>query len=119
MVRRRQGWQRGDIVIVDFNPAIGSEQRDARPALVLTKKLFNDLGMAFVAPITQGGNYSRHAGFTISLSGSGSITQGVVLLNQARMIDLNARCARFIEELEETVVNDALLKFSVLVESDQ
>ncbi len=58
-------------------------------------------------------------GFTISLSNSGSLTQGVVLLNQARIIDLDAHCARFIEQLDETVVNDALLKFSVLVESDQ
>ncbi|GKX61228.1 type II toxin-antitoxin system ChpB family toxin [Leminorella grimontii] len=116
MVKRKQGWQRGDIVMVDFTPSIGSEQRDARPALILTKKLFNDLGMTFVAPITQGGNFARNAGFTVSLSGSGSKTQGVALLNQARMIDLNARNARFVETLDETIVNDALLKFSVLVD---
>lgn len=116
MVKRKQGWQRGDIVIVDFNPSVGSEQRDARPALILTKKLFNDLGMVFVAPITQGGNFARSAGFTVSLSGSGSKTQGVALLNQARMIDLNARNARFVETLDEAIVNDALLKFSVLVD---
>ncbi|WJD50644.1 MULTISPECIES: type II toxin-antitoxin system ChpB family toxin [unclassified Enterobacter] len=118
MVKRKQGWQRGDIVMVDFNPAVGSEQREPRPALILTKKLFNDLGMAFVAPVTQGGNYARHAGFTVSLSGSGSKTQGVVLLNQARMIDLNARDARFVEVLDEAVVNDVLLRFSTLVEAD-
>jgi mRNA interferase ChpB len=116
MVKRKQGWERGDIVMVDFNPSIGSEQRDSRPALVLTKKLFNNLGIAFVAPITQGGNYARHAGFTVSLTGTGCKTQGVVLLNQARMIDLVARNARFVESVDETAVNDALLKFSALVE---
>lgn len=116
MVKRRQGWERGDIVMVDFNPAIGSEQRDARPALVLTKKLFNDLGMALVAPVTQGRNYARHVGFTVSLSETGSKAQGVVLLNQARMIDLAARNARFIESVDETVVSDALLKFAALVD---
>ncbi len=116
MVKRKQGWQRGDMVMVDFNPAVGSEQREPRPALILTKKLFNDLGMAFVAPVTQGGNYTHQAGFTVSLSGSGSTTQGVVLLNQARMIDLNARHAQFIESIDEAVVNDVLLRFSTLVD---
>ncbi|HHL2499725.1 TPA: type II toxin-antitoxin system ChpB family toxin [Yersinia enterocolitica] len=118
MVKRKQGWDRGDIVLVDFNPAMGNEQRDARPALVLTKKLFNNLGMALVAPITQGGNYARHAGFTVSLSGTGCTTQGVVLLNQVRMLDLMTRNARFVESLDEVAVNDALLKFATLIEID-
>jgi len=46
-----------------------------------------------VAPITQGGDFARHAGFATSLSGAATKTRGVALLNQIRMLDLEARKA--------------------------
>jgi mRNA interferase ChpB len=116
MVKRKNGFDRGDIVFVDFNPSVGHEQREGRPALVLSPKLFNDLGMAFVAPITQGGGKSRHDGFTVAVSGTGLKTQGVVLLSQARMIDLVSRHAKFVEKADEVVVTDALMKFSAIID---
>ncbi len=64
-------FDRGDLVSVPLDPDMGHGQKGARPALVLSTKEFNRLGDVLVAPITQGGNFSRHAGFAVSLTGTG------------------------------------------------
>ena len=48
-------FDRGDVISVPLDPAIGHEQQGTRPALVLTTKEFNRLSDVLVAPITQGG----------------------------------------------------------------
>lgn len=114
---KRSGFERGDIVLVTFNPVSGREQQgDNRPALVLSTRAFNQTGTALVAPVTQGGNYARDAGFCVSLSGSGSQTQGVVLINQVRMIDLQSRGARKIETVSGEIVEEALARLMAIVE---
>jgi len=40
--------------------------------------------VALLAPISQGVDVARHAGFAAPLSGSGMKTRGVALVNQAR-----------------------------------
>jgi mRNA interferase ChpB len=62
-------FDKGDIVNVPLDPAFGHAQRSTRPALVLTSAEFNRLGDVLVAPITQGGDYSRHAGFAVNITG--------------------------------------------------
>ena len=109
-------FDRGDVVSVPLDPAIGHEQRGTRPALVLTTKEFNRLGDALVAPITQGGEYSRYAGFAVSLMDTGCKTQGVALLNKIRMLDLNARKARKIERVPQAVLDDALSRLTALLD---
>ena len=87
-------FDRGDIVSVPLDPVLGREQRGTRPALVLTTKNFNRLGDVLVAPISQGGDHARYAGFAVNLTGSGCKTQGVALVNKIRMLDLTARQAK-------------------------
>ena len=114
---RRVKFGRGDIVIVGFEPTEGREQRgEARPALVLSTAVFNALGLVLVAPITQGGDFARHAGFAASLSGAGTTTQGVALVNQIRMLDLEARGATRIETAPEFVVEDALARLRAITD---
>ena len=108
-------FDRGDVVSVPLDPAVGHEQRGTRPALVLTTKEFNRLGDVLVAPITQGGEYSRYAGFAVSLMGTGCKTQGVALLNKIRMLDLKARKARKIEQVPQAVLDDALSRLTALL----
>ena len=79
---------------VPLDPAMGHEQRGTRPTLVLTTKEFNKLGDVLVAPITQGGDFARYAGFAVTLTGTGCKTQGVALVNKIRMLGLAARKAR-------------------------
>jgi mRNA interferase ChpB len=109
-------FERGDIVVVDLDPVVGYEIGKARPALVLTSKEFNRMGDVLVAPITQGGDYSRHQGFAVSLTGTGCETQGVALVNKMRMMDLVARKAKKIERVPQVVLDDALSRLATLFE---
>lgn len=109
-------FDRGDIVMVSLDPTVGNEQRGYRPALVLSSKAFNKLGDFLVAPITQGGDFARFAGFAVTLSGTGCQTQGVVLVNKVRMLDLNARQAKRIETVPEVVLNDVMGRLLAIVE---
>lgn len=107
-------FDRGDVVMVPLDPVVGHEQRGTRPALVLTSKAFNRLGDVLVAPITQGGDFSRYAGFAVPLSGGK--TQGVVLVNKIRMLDLAARKARKVERVPPEVIEDAMARLTALLD---
>ena len=79
--------------------------------------MFNSYGLALLAPITQGGLAARENGFTITLMGSGSQTQGIINAGQLTKIDLSGvRKVRFIETLGPLVVRDALAKARTLLD---
>jgi mRNA interferase ChpB len=114
---KRPKFNRADIVRLNLNPTAGREQQDDfRLALVLTPAAYNASGLAVIAPITQGGDFTRHAGFAVLLSGLGTETQGVVLCNQIRTVDLDARVAKRIESVPEMVINDVLARVQTLFE---
>lgn len=114
---KRPWFERGDIVLVSFDPACGREQQgNTRPALVLSTRAFNATGTALVAPVTQGGNFARDAGFCVPLSGCGTQTNGMVLVNQVRMIDLEFRKARKVEAAPDELVEEVLARLSAIVE---
>lgn len=115
---KRVKFERGDIVRVSLNPTLRKEQQgDFRPALVLPPAAFNALGMALVAPITQGGEIARYAGFAVPRSGSGTETQDVALVNKIRTLDLEARGARKVERAPVEFVEDALARLQTILES--
>lgn len=102
---------------MNLNPTVGHEQQgDFRPALILSPAAFNLMGVALVAPITQGGNVARYAGFAVPLAGSGTETQGVALVNMIRTMDLSARGAKKIEAAPDFVVEDALARLRAILE---
>lgn len=113
---KRVKLERGDIVLVGLDPSAGHEQKGTRPALVLSTSVFNALGVVLVAPITQGGDFARHAGFAAALTGSGTKTQGVALVNQIRMLDLGARGAKRVETAPEFVIEDALARLRAITD---
>jgi len=114
---RRAKFNRGDIVRLNLNPTAGREQQgDFRPALVISPSAFNVSGLVLIAPITQGGDFARYAGFAVPLSGSGTETQGVVLCNQIRTVDLEARSGRSVESVPEVVMDDVLARIQALIE---
>lgn len=90
---------RSDVWLVSLNSTLGKEQQGLRPVLVVSDKSFNALGLCVVCPITQGGLQSRFAGFAVTLMSTGSATQGVVMCNQPRTIDMAARSGRFVEAI--------------------
>ena len=113
---RRVKFDRGDVVVVNLEPAKGREQKgESRPALILSPAAFNVMGVVLVAPITQGGDFARYAGFAVPLSGSGTKTQGVALVNQVRMLDLDERGAKKVEIAPDFVIEDALARLLAIL----
>ena len=107
---------RGEIFHVNLDPIEGREQAGSRYVLVVSTKSFNVLGTPLICPITQGGNFARHVGFAVSLSGAGTMIQGVILCNQPRVLDLQVRKARFIEKAPDFIMDEVLSKLSTILE---
>lgn len=100
---------RGDILELSLDPVKGREIRGSRPVLVLSADAFNKAsGLLLVAPITQGGTASRETGFSVTLMGSGTATQGVVLCDQTWTVDARARTFKKTERAPLAVVTEAL-----------
>lgn len=90
----------GDIVYLDFDPQAGHEQKGRRPALVISNKLFNTFcNLAMVCPIT---NTNKDHPFHVRLE-EPLKTKGVILCDQARILDITARNASFIERAPSNV----------------
>ena len=58
--------------------------------------------------VTQGGTASRETGFSVTLMGSATRTQGVILCDQTRTVDARARAFRRLEKAPDHVVQEAL-----------
>lgn len=81
---------RGDLIVLDFDPQAGREQMRRRPALVLSPEAFNRVfGLAFIAPITT--KPKGHA-FEIPLP-AGLRVKGSVMVHQVKSLDWRARRA--------------------------
>ncbi|AXS81921.1 type II toxin-antitoxin system PemK/MazF family toxin [Marinobacter sp. Arc7-DN-1] len=114
----KRTFDQGDIIWVTLDPTEGSEIKgNPRPCLVLSRKEFNQLGRALVAPITQGGGYERDKGFAVHLSETK--IQGVAVVSQVRTLDLKARNAKFAESAPPQVVAEALARFETITDPDE
>ncbi len=101
--------QRGDILELSLDPTHGREIRGSRPVLVLSADAFNTAsGLLLVAPITHGGTPPRETGFSVTLMGTGTKTQGIILCDQTRTVDARACAFRGLEKAPAQVVQEAL-----------
>ncbi len=109
--------ERGDIYLVSLDPTSGHEQQGTRPVLIVSPGAFNRLTKTpVVLPITTGGNFARTAGFTVSLSGAGIQTTGVVRCDQPRALDIGSRRGRKLESLPPAIVDEVLAKLATILE---
>lgn len=108
-------FEQGDIISVDFDPQSSHEQGGRRPAIVVTNNLFNaKCSLAMVCPIT---NIDKNHPFHIKLSlYEGLITTGVVLCDQARMLDLTSRKAVFKEKAPDALIIEVVDMITRFVE---
>ena len=98
-------FEQGDIVYLDFDPQAGHEQRGRRPALVVSNNLYNRMSsLTMVCPIT---HTDRSHPFHVKLD-ERTKTDGVILCDQARMLDLNSRKSSFAEKAPEDIVSEAV-----------
>ena len=95
----------GDVVAISLDPQAGHEQKGRRPALVISKKLFNRrTGLALACPVT---NTSREIPFHVALPREASVT-GFVMVEQVKSVDWRARRVRYIEKVPLTTLNEVL-----------
>ena len=115
----KKSYRQGDILAISLDPTVGTEIRGTRPVLVLSNSEFNRNGRALVAPITQGGNWERVAGWAVPLMGSVTKkTQGVAVVSQCRVLDLAARGAKKIEAVPVGIVEEVLAKLQAMIDVD-
>lgn len=69
---------KGDLIALSFNPQSGHEQKDMRPALVVSNTLLNQkAGLAIVYPITRTDRkYPFHAKISEASTLNGSLRRG-------------------------------------------
>ncbi len=97
--------QKGDFVVVTFNPQSGHEQRGRRPALVVSNSLFNEhTGFALVCPIT---NTNRKYPFHVAIPHSTKLS-GFIMVDQIKSIDYVARKVTLIDKAPSNIFNDVL-----------
>lgn len=107
---------RGDIYMVSLDPTAGNEQQGTRLVLIITPAAFNRLTRTpVVLPITNGGDFARTAGFTVSLLGAGTDTTGVIRCDQPRALSIQARHGRRLESVPASIMDDVLAKLATIL----
>lgn len=119
MTSRHRAFKQGDIVLLTLDPTLGTEMQGRRPVMVLSNSEFNRGGRSLVAAITQGGNIDRVKGWAVTLMGTGTKTQGAVIVSQCRMLDLSERAAKRIETAPAFVVEEALAKLQAALDPEE
>ena len=104
--------QKGDFVVVTFNPQAGHEQKGRRPSLVVSNNLFNKhTGFALVCPIT---NTDREYPFHVEISQCAKLT-GFIMVDQIKSIDYVTRKIKFAEKAPSKILNDVLSILDAIV----
>ncbi len=104
--------ERGDIVYLDFDPTKGHEQKGHRPAFVVSPRAYNQRSsLALLMPITR-----QQKGYPFEvLLPDGLQVQGVILVDQIRCLDWNARRVRFVESVSDDVIEEVQAKLYPLI----
>ena len=98
--------KQGDIIRLNFNPQTGHEQGGRRPALVISNSDFSRITRtaAMVCPITR---TDKRLPFHISLD-ERTKTRGMILCDQAKITDIQARNFEFIEQAPNDIVTEII-----------
>lgn len=105
--------EQGDIVIVDFDPSLGSEQKGKRPGVVVSHDVYHQKtnGFAIVVPIIS----KRAHKFPLHVDlDSRTTTHGQVMCEQLKAMDTKIRHLKPIEKLPEDLL-DRVLKIIKLL----
>lgn len=104
--------ERGDIVWLQFDPQAGHEQDGRRPALVVSPQPYNaKVGLALMCPVT---SKSKGYPFEVVLPANLKVS-GVVLADQIKSLDWQARRAEFACKAPVDVLAEVQAKIQVLI----
>ena len=105
-------FSQGDIILMDFDPTKGREQAGYRPGVIISRTAFNQKrSFVFVCPITSNVKSLR---FHVTLD-SRTKTQGDVICEQVRTIDLLARKCKAIEQLPKDLLEKVLEAVNAII----
>jgi mRNA interferase MazF len=103
---------RGDVILVSFDPTLGHEQAGFRPAVVLSPAIYNKASaLCLVCPIT---TKIKGYPFEVALEGTKK-TSGVALADQVRSIDWQAREIKVVDHISTPSLATILAKFKPLL----
>jgi len=103
---------KGDFVILTFDPQAGHEQMGRRPALIISNKLFNQhTGLALACPIT---NTDRNIPFHICIPQSAGI-KGFVMVDQIKSVDFRVRVIQFMEKAQAVLMQEVMAILEAIV----
>jgi mRNA interferase MazF len=110
MAADRVALEAGDILLVDFDPSIGHEQRGVRPALVVSEGAYNAVSsFVLVCPITTS---DRPWPFKVAVTGE-RVT-GFVLVDQVKAID-RARLLRPFDRCDRATLSAARARLGAVL----
>jgi mRNA interferase MazF len=102
----------GDVIWLDFNPQMGREQAGRRPAVVVSRRTYNQKSsLAIVCPVT---NQAKGYPFEVSLPKGSDIT-GVVLADQLKSLDWRERHAERAGRVSRQVMKEMLDRIAPLL----
>lgn len=105
--------KQGDIVMMDFTPQAGHEQKGRRPALVVSNFAFHRYtSMAIVCPIT---NTDRDFPMHVRLD-ERTKTTGVILCEHVKSLDYMARNAVYTEEVPVDILQEVLERIKLSID---
>ena len=97
--------EKGDFVVLTFDPQSGHEQKGRRPALVISNRLFNQhTGLAVVCPVT---HTKRGLPFHVPVPRDSALT-GFIMVEQVKSVDFVSRRVQFVEHAPQDTL-DAVL----------
>jgi len=98
-------FKQGDVIWMDFDPTLGHEPKNRRPALVISNREFNiSTSMTLVIPITSSDNgFYLHEALPQKCKVS-----GYLVTEHLRAVDLEQRNAEKVDHLEKTYLGNII-----------
>ena len=105
--------KQGDIILLDFNPTRGHEQKGTRPAMVISNNVFNkNTKMIIVCPITSN---TKEFPTHYILEDTKKI-KGAILCEHIRSIDYEIRNVKFVECASDNDLLSVIMLMNACIE---
>lgn len=102
----------GDILLVNLSPISGHEQNGIRPVVVISKTSFNKkTQMCIIVPIR-----NSVKGYPFEVPVESSKTHGIILTDQIRTIDYQARNAKQVDKISSQCLVVILKKIFLILD---
>lgn len=107
--RKASELNQGDIIWIDFNPSVGHEQANYRPAVVVSKREFNRNSLIIALPVTR-----TPGPFKVKINCLPE--KSYVMCDQPKTLDLLARKYKFDGKcLSKEELEQVLGRFKVII----